>query len=418
MIGKLNTQDKRVTVVGAGISGLLIAYTLKKKGYQVSIHEKSNRCGGLIQTKHTPYGMAETAAHSLLVNEVVENFVNELGIELLPVNPKSNARYIYRDGKMRKMPLTFAEILSTLFHVFKKPTLPAPLQTLNLEQWGNAYLGPAATRYLLGPFTTGIFACSPAELNAKLSFPKLIPSSENVSLFRHLLSSKKQKSKRARIMVFKNGTEELVQKLQAVLKNEIHLNSEISSVDQIEGNLILSVPSPALENLLKATTPSFAEKTSTPRYSPLITITVFYSHDSFDQLPKGIGVLIPAGEGMRILGCLFNSSAFSERTKCKNDVSLTVMLGGTKDPDILGFTDSQISGLIADELSILLKAKKPPLHLEITRWQRAVPIYSTELSLYIDSLSSSFCSKPGKIIFSNFTGQVSIRGMIESTHQL
>ncbi len=402
MIGTLNTQDKRVTIIGAGISGLLIGYALKKKGYQITIHEKSDRCGGLIQTKHTPHGIVETAAHSLLVNESVQSFIDELGVELVPVNPQSKARYIYRRGKMRRMPLTFLEIFSTLFHFFRKPKLSKSFHDLTLEEWGNTYLGSAATRYLLAPFTAGIFACHPRELNTQISFPKLLPVSEKTSLFQHLKSlRKKSNAKRAQMMVFKNGTEDLVHQLQESLKDHIQFNSTISDFDSIDGNLILSIPSPDLE------------------YSPLVTVTAFISKSAFlHQEPKGVGVLIPRGEGLRMLGCLFNSSAFPGRTSFENEVSLTLMYGGTSDPSALSLSDEALRALIQEELTLLLEIQEPPSHLEITRWQRAIPIYSSRLRDRMNEWSQNFTSSPGKIIFTNFSGQVSIRGMIEEIQKL
>lgn len=402
MIGTLNTEDKRVTIVGAGISGLLIGYALQKKGYQVTIHEKSNRCGGLIQTKQTPYGIVETAAHSILVNETVQEFLDELNVEMLSVNPDSKARYIFRDGKMRRMPLSLFEIFKTLFHIFKKPKLNKPLGELSLEDWGNAYLGSAATQFLLTPFTAGIFACHPSELNAKLSFPKLVPTSPNISLFRHLRSLKKKtKTKRPQMMVFKYGTEDLIKKLELKLKDQIVYHSTINDLQSIQGNLILSVPAHDIE------------------YSPLVTATVFIAKKSFHQkLPQGVGVLMPRNEKIRMLGCLFNSSAFTGRTKDDSHISLTVMYGGTSDPAALMLSEAELKSTIHQELTQLFEIHAAPTHIEITKWQRAIPIYSAELNRYIDKLSKTFCSTPGKVIFSNYTGQVSIRGMIETIQNL
>ncbi len=402
MIGHLNPNDKRVTVIGAGVSGLLIAYALKKRGYDVTVHEKTNRCGGLIETKNTPYGIVETAAHSILVNEPVKQFLDEIGVELLPINPKSKARYIYRNGKMRRMPLNLIEIISTLIHFFRRPKLKKPLSELNLEEWGNAYLGKSATRFLLAPFTTGVFACLPEELNTQLSFPKLLPASPNQSLFQHLRTlGKKQKSPRGQMMVFKHGTEDLIRKLESKLKDQIKYNSLITESDSIEGNVIHSVPTNEID------------------YSPLITVTVFYTNDSFlSKPPRGVGVLVPRGENLRMLGCLFNSSAFTNRTTSNDLTSLTVMFGGTSDPSALQLTDSELSSIIDKELEITLKVKKTPLHLEITRWQRAIPIYSSHLSNHLKLLNQHYSSKTGRIIFTNFSGQVSIRGLIENVINL
>ena len=402
MIGKLNPNDKRVTIVGAGISGLLIGYALKRKGYQVTIHEKTNRCGGLIETKHTPYGIVETAAHSILVNQTVKSLLDELGVEAIGVNSDAKARYIFRKGKMRRMPLNILEIIQTLIRFFSKPKLTKPLSALTLSEWGNAYLGHAATEYLLAPFTTGVFACHPKELNTQLSFPKLLPTSPHLSLFQHLRALRKNpKSDRGQMMVFKNGTQELIQKLEAQLKENIIFNSAVHDLNSIEGNLVLSVPAVDIQ------------------YSPLITATVFMPLSAFPRkAPKGVGVLIPRGEGLRILGVLFNSSAFEGRSLKPDHASLTVMLGGTSDPEVLQLNESEIRTIIESNLKTLFHTQEPASHMEITKWSKAIPVYSFNLYQYITHLDKEYCTTPGKVVFTNFSGQVSIRGMIETIQRL
>lgn len=44
-------QEKKIAVLGAGISGLSVAYYLKGKGFTVNVYEKSGRAGGLIDTE-------------------------------------------------------------------------------------------------------------------------------------------------------------------------------------------------------------------------------------------------------------------------------------------------------------------------------------------------------------------------------
>ena len=45
-----NRKEKKVIIVGAGISGLTAGYLLKEAGHNVVILEASNRAGGRIQT--------------------------------------------------------------------------------------------------------------------------------------------------------------------------------------------------------------------------------------------------------------------------------------------------------------------------------------------------------------------------------
>ena len=58
IIGKINPDQRHVTIWGAGFSGLILGYFLKDQGYSVTIYEKSNRIGGKIQTKRTGAGLA------------------------------------------------------------------------------------------------------------------------------------------------------------------------------------------------------------------------------------------------------------------------------------------------------------------------------------------------------------------------
>lgn len=54
MTSKMN--NKRVCIIGAGLSGLAIAYFLSKEGFNVSVFEKEEEVGGLLQTIETPNG--------------------------------------------------------------------------------------------------------------------------------------------------------------------------------------------------------------------------------------------------------------------------------------------------------------------------------------------------------------------------
>ena len=404
--------------MGAGISGLLIGYHFKKKGYEVQIYEASSRVGGLIETKKTPYGMAETAAHSLLVSPPVESFFKELGLELISVNPESKARFIVRNSKMRKIPLTLLEIISTLFHFFKRPKLQTSRDNLTLQEWGTAYLGSAATQFLLAPFVTGVYASSPAELNASLTFPALVPDPAKQSLFHWFRARKKSappSQGRPQMKTLRYGLQSLVDRLHEELKGQISLNTKIDDLATLEGNIILTVPTLPLSNLIQSTDPTSSEALQKVRYSPLITITAFFESTGFNKSPpKGVGVLIPRSEKYRILGCLFNSSAFSGRVLSENHVSLSLMVGGTSDPNALNLTDKEIKELLDQEVQALLGSTRPPLHLEITRWEKAIPIFSSELKTAQNSLKNGFCAKPGRVVFANFSQSVSIRSLIEN----
>ena len=43
-------QIPQIVIIGAGLTGLTTAFYLKKYGFKVTVLEKSNRCGGVINT--------------------------------------------------------------------------------------------------------------------------------------------------------------------------------------------------------------------------------------------------------------------------------------------------------------------------------------------------------------------------------
>jgi protoporphyrinogen oxidase len=104
MLGTIDKAEREVTVVGAGISGLLAAHALNREGYRVTLFEERAHAGGLIQTKRTAYGIAEAAAHSLLTTPGVVRFCEDLGVELAEIRKDARARFIVRGGRPRKFP--------------------------------------------------------------------------------------------------------------------------------------------------------------------------------------------------------------------------------------------------------------------------------------------------------------------------
>lgn len=139
MIGRLDRSVREATVIGAGISGLLVAYRLHRQGYKVTVLEAKDRAGGMIETKRTPYGIAESAAHSFLVTPRVQSLFDEVGVGLLPIRKDSRARFVLRNGKMSKFPLTFAEAIDAFRRVFfRKATFPEDVadDDVTIEQWG------------------------------------------------------------------------------------------------------------------------------------------------------------------------------------------------------------------------------------------------------------------------------------------
>jgi protoporphyrinogen oxidase len=145
-------------------------------------------------------------------------------------------------------------------------------------------------------------------------------------------------------------------------------------------------------------------------------VTAFVPTYALTRPVKGVGLLAPPREGRKCLGVLFNSSAFEGRVRDESRfASFTLLFGGTSQPFWLDATDEEIARAVAEELDTLLGVKGGAAELVINRWRRAIPQYSTALPAVWRTARETWCATEGRVLFGNYTGQVSLRGMIETS---
>jgi oxygen-dependent protoporphyrinogen oxidase len=421
MIGTLDTTKKEATVVGAGIAGMLAAYSLDKKGYRVTLIEENERAGGLIKTSTTEHGIAESAAHSLIATKTVQDLCADLGVRLIEPRKEANAKFIMRDGKLRRFPLKISEAANAVRHAAFARSDAGAAQSL--DAWGRRHLGTAALDYLLTPFVRGIYGVQPAELGVAAAYPALnVPAGKTllgslVARKRKNSSSKETKQRVAPQMGMGELVAKLEQRLERNLGTRFRKNEKIRSIPDAP-NVIVATPAYAAARILDDVAPSLAAKLENVNYTPIVSATVFVARESFTHPVHGTGVLMPACEERKSLGILFNSSSFDYRvTDDSRFASFTVMMGGTSQRYWLQATNYEIRQAIKLELSAVLGIREP-LAVFIHRWPAALPQYSSELPAVWQEARDTWCATPGRLLFGNYTGQISLRGMIESACNL
>ena len=150
------------------------------------------------------------------------------------------------------------------------------------------------------------------------------------------------------------------------------------------------------------------------KYTPIVSVTAFFPVGALTRPVKGVGALVPAKEGRKSLGILFTSSSFEGRvTDEARYASFAVLLGGSSRPEWVEATDAEIATAVCGELDALLGVRGEPARLVISRWPRAIPQYSVALPAVWRRARETWCAAPGRLLFGNYTGQVSLRGMIE-----
>ncbi|HEV2319629.1 MAG TPA: FAD-dependent oxidoreductase, partial [Verrucomicrobiae bacterium] len=98
---------KSVAIIGAGITGLVAAFSLQRKGVNVTVFEAGARAGGVIQSARTDGFLAESGPNTILeTSREIPRLIGELNLESrrLYTNPEAKSRFVVRGGKPLAMP--------------------------------------------------------------------------------------------------------------------------------------------------------------------------------------------------------------------------------------------------------------------------------------------------------------------------
>jgi oxygen-dependent protoporphyrinogen oxidase len=177
-------MEKDIVIIGAGLTGLTLAYYLKKQGKDVLIIEKSDKAGGVINTENENGFVFETGPNTGVVGnpEVAELFEELEGLcEFEAADPSAKRRLIWKKGKWNALPSGFISAATTpLFTIKDKfKVLGEPFRKKgtnpeeNLADMVKRRLGDSFLNYAIDPFISGIYAGNPSYLIPKYALPKL-----------------------------------------------------------------------------------------------------------------------------------------------------------------------------------------------------------------------------------------------------
>ena len=409
-LGTTISKDKSYTIIGAGFSGLIVGYWLKKWNIDFKIVEIEKKAGGLLGSQKSTHGIAEQAANGLLWTPELEVLIKDLDLNGLAPNQASKKRFILQNNQLTTLPLNYSEIAKVLLNLTKRQKS----QFYTLRDFGYATFGERFSLQMLEPGFTGIYA---AGIN-QLSFPgtmKKLASQLNKTSFIPVAfwKMRKQADKKVRsgTQSFQNGMQDLVSGLEQHLKGYIAYESDGLAYNRTDENLILTVPAYVAKNFFYG---QMQKKLSLVEYIPLISMTFFIKKSKLKNFMDGFGCLIPRTENYKILGVLFNSCIFDNRVEDPENLSLTCIVRDF-DQQLLQLPDEVLMHIVFNELRAIFDIDGDPLDYTIFRWPKAIPLYSPGLHLDWFEMDKILKEEfPNINLFGNYTGEISLRGMIQT----
>jgi oxygen-dependent protoporphyrinogen oxidase len=458
-----------VVVLGAGISGLTLAWRLRQSSAQVLLAEASSRVGGCISTQSKDGYRWEEGPNSFTPTPALLNLIAEVGLtDQLVLADAKLPRYIYWERELLPVPLSPAAALgSRLLSVGGKLRAlqgllgfvpPPPGHEETVRQFFQRQLGSEVAERLVEPFTSGVYAGDPDQLSAVAAFPRVAGLEERYgSLFAGALQALRQRPqpspvaiqpppKRGQLGNLRQGLQQLPEALAQKLGDSLRLGWRAVQLKR-EGELywvgfetpegsrwaaarqvVLALPAYEAAALLQELNPPASQLLAEIPYPPVAVVALAYPQEALPQPLRGFGHLIPRSQGLRTLGTIWASCLFPERAP-QGYHSFLSFLGGATDaalarqqgiPPIPALSPEERAQIAHAELSqVLLTRRVEPIDLGERLWPRAIPQYTLGHRQRIAQVQAHLASQtPGIWVCANYLDGVALGDCVRRAEAL
>ena len=443
---------KRVVVLGGGISGLVAAYELSKRGREaaVTVLEAAKTLGGKVRTETVEGQVVETGPDSFITTKPeMLALVRELGLgaDLITTGPDAGVSVLL-GGRLVPMPagmnlvaptrlLPFA--FSPLFTAGAKLHMALePFRKMrrdgadeSLADFTRRRLGPEALERLVGPMLAGIYAGDPERLSVRSTFPQLLEMEKKGGLVKSMWLGGGARARRdglTTFMTLKGGLSQVIDALRIRLGASVRTDCPAEAVRRRNGlweivtpNAVLeadvviaALPAPALADCVDGLDPELAMRLREIPYASTATSTLIYDEKDLPRRQKGFGFLTTRGEGLTVTAATYSSSKFPARAVAGR-VAIRAFVGGAgREGDAEGAITRLESRVRSDIDKILDLRGASPLAQKTTRWIKANPQYEVGHSRRLDRLSSCLKSHQGLVLAGASYGGVGLSDCVRS----
>ncbi|HEY0252791.1 MAG TPA: protoporphyrinogen oxidase, partial [Kofleriaceae bacterium] len=367
----------------------------------VKVLEATTRAGGVIGTDVVDGFRREHAASSFVGGPPhgALALCQELGVPVEKASPAARGRYIFIDGKLKRLPGSpLAFLRSDLLtwrgklDVLKEPFVAAHPRGDDESVYAFAArrLGAEAARAIIAPFVTGVFAADAHDVSLEAGFPRLAALDAEGGLVRGMLKTH-LRAIRTRPARTERGLYAPVGGLGALttaLAKDIDLGSRVSTIAPgnsgfvpghtavaIDGvrydGCVLAIPASDAIPLVGAF-PDLATKLADFERAP---VALVYLGVPADAVPAdAFGFLVALGEELRVLGVVFESTVWPDRAPAGTAL-LRCIFGGARDPSVTEFSDARLIEQAVKDVGRAFGTKLSPTHTSVVRWDKGLPKY-------------------------------------------
>lgn len=381
-------SNNHFIIVGAGISGLTLAFYLRQRfpKAKIEVLEKSSRAGGLIATVNKEGFLFECGPRTFKVKRcgALLQLISDLGMndQLIGYNPSKSRHYLYLNGGLKRVQFNpLAAFYNPIARAFwgcalKEWRAKPRVEDESVKEFAYRRFGKEFTETLLEPMMLGIYGGDIGKLSAELALGPLKQRERECGSLTKSLLKKRAKIRLslhpnvegADLFTLKAGMESLITALVEQSRIDLQLNCEVRELPKAD-HVFLALPFHAAKQFFSesALRHFFEEIGSVDLYA------VNFGYNKVESKRKGYGYLIPSKENSLILGAIFDSDIFPEQNRESEEQRLTVMMGGFAHPEYRELSDRELIEHAEKAHRSHLDLEASPASIHLSRYQGALP---------------------------------------------
>lgn len=406
-----------IAVLGGGITALAAALELKQAGKDFILLEGSDSLGGKIQSREVDGYQIELGPNTVLVNNPeTKEFLERLDLYNQRIEPEAEAikrRFVLKEGKIEAIPYSLSSAWTSKLFGFRSllAILREPLRKASkkegeesLADFSRRRFGKQIYEDLLTPFVSGIYAGDPEKMSVNYTLSILKEAEAKygsvIKGMPKLIKARKAKwgvfePPKQKIFSFEGGLSRMIKEVEVRIGPDLKLNCQIKGVESLDegeerylirylengtenslkvDRIISCLPAGNLREIIKDLAPKLNDLLKKINYVPALV-----SHFAFDKSQwkfnqRAFGLLSRKAEQVPFLGVLFNSEFFPHQSK-NDDLLLTVISGGYRQPELLDKSDDEVGDILIGSLQKLGLIEGDPKMKHYMRWKNAIPQY-------------------------------------------
>jgi len=410
-----------IGIAGGGISGLVLAYELRRLGVGVTVWEAASTPGGVMRSQVHGDLVLEMGPQRARLTGPFRQLVENVGLtDELITAPTDLPLYVYYRGRLRRAPLSLSQAVTTDLlplwakaRVLAEPFTPGPREGEHVGPFLRRKFGGAAYRALLGPLYGGLYASDPDRMPVKYALRKTLAElGVRRSILWRMFRAAGGVAESAPCS-FHGGLGSLPLALARELRGSVRLDTPVRTLRRngdgwevtVEGGEItqadaiaLACPSDVAADLLGDPYPAVAARLSALRYNRLALVYL-----KSEARLRGLGYQVAFGESLETRGVTWNDSLFGRAGL------YTAYLGGMKNPDLSDWDDDRIARIACEEFEVATGHAAEALQVSRTR----IPAWDDSWEA-LDGIEWP----PDLHVCSNYTARPGILGRIVGAQRL